>query len=208
MKNEQFNEFMSLFGVNQINQTLRIQQDQEILELDNTKRNILSQKDLDLSIISEQLKGLMSTEEIIYKLSNEFMAVGSEGKLPYDKVMTLPTNEKWTNILLLVKTISTVNRLYLYHNQDTPVITGEMLAELGYNITIEQLQKVLELLGSVRINQTKDGIQVNFDALWSHLPLKGAGYIKYDMSKYRDKIDKAQEYLEKTQASFHDVKAL
>jgi hypothetical protein len=196
MKNDQFNEFMSIFSISQIKKALVLQQDIDVLDIEKIRSDIINEKDTHFNEIAVRLRSVIKTEDLIYKLSNEFMDVSTGGGLPYDKEMTLPTNEKWTNILLLIKTISTLNRIYEHEQLDSPVITQNTLEQLGYTMTIEQLIKLLDVLGDTRINQVDDGIQVKFNAIWSQLPLRGEGYIQYNMNSHQDKIDLALEYLQ------------
>lgn len=210
MKKEQFKEFMSTYSVEQIKKALILQQDKDVLDIDKKRIDILNQKEIDFNDLAIKLRSITKTEDLIYKLSNQFMDIGEDGGLPYHKIMILPIIDKWVNILILVKTISSINRLHKYYNQDTPVITQDTLEQLNYKLTIDQLVKILDVLGGFKITHTNNGIQININSFWSALPLKGPGYIQYDMSRYENKITIAQSYLESIQESFktHELSSL
>ena len=190
MRETQFNEYMSIYSIQQIRKVLMLQQDRDMLELDKSKKDIIQANKDNIELISEALKGITKTEDLIYKLSNPYM------KMDETSDMVLPVNEKWVKVLILVKTITTLNRLYKHNNQDLPVITEMTLDALGYGMDIDSLEKVLNLLEDARITRTNEGLQVDFNSIWSSLPGRGAGYIKYDMSNYQKQIDIAYSYME------------
>lgn len=190
MRETQFNEYMSIYSIQQIRKVLMLQQDRDMLELDKAKKDTIQANMDNLNLLSQALKGITKTEDLIYKLSNPYMNMDENAD------MVLPVKEKWAKVLILVKTITALNRLYKHNNQDIPVITEMTLDALGYGMDIDSLEKVLNLLEDARITRTNEGLQVDFNSIWSSLPGRGSGYIKYDMSNYQKQIDIAYSYME------------
>jgi len=199
MREQQFNEYMSIYSIQQIRKVLILQQDRDMLQLESMKQQILSnsEESRTLTDLSEALNGITKTEDLIFKLSNPYMTMDETAE------MVLPVNEKWTKVLILVKTLAALNRFCKYNNQDGPVITQDTLNELGYSMDIDSLEKVLSALGDVRINRVDEGLQLDFNNIWADLPSRGAGYIKYDMSTYQNQIDKAYSYMEDVYTEFN-----
>jgi len=193
MREQQFNEYMSIYSIQQIRKVLMLQQDRDMLQLEAQRNEIIrshNPKESTLRDLSERLFAITKTEDLIFKLSNPYMTMDDTAE------MVLPVNEKWVKILILVKTLTALNRFYKYNNQDVPVITQDTLDALGYSMDIDSLEKVLNALEDVRINRVDAGLELDFNSIWSSLPNRGAGYIQYDMSTYQKQIDKAYSYME------------
>jgi len=200
MREQQFNEYMSIYSIQQIRKVLILQQDRDTLQLEAQKNEIIrshNPKESTLHDLTERLSAITKTEDLIFKLSNPYMTMNTTSE------MVLPIKEKWVKVLILVKTLTALNRFYKHNNQDAPVITEDTLNELGYSMDIDSLEKVLNALQDVRINRIDDGLELDFNNIWADLPSRGAGYIQYDMSTYQNQIDKAYSYMEDVYMQFN-----
>lgn len=190
--NKQFRNYISLFDIRIVYKMLFMQKDPDVVAHYNRMLNLkqrLAAKELDISnadnpmlCFSTQVKEMESTEDLIYRLSNTYMTMSTQDN-PYSETMTLPLNDKFAHISILMKYISTLNRLSNHYDNKSYEATEVALEGLSTKINIDTLK------------------QFN-DASWRSIPIEGPGVIKYDMSTYNELIEQVEAKLTKVKEAY------
>ena len=185
--NKQFRQYVSLFDTTLVGKLLNAQGEPEIKERQNRYQNYLnrledSTEDYDIDDFYADVRTLPEVEDIVFKLSNTFLDVSVDGN-PYKQTMTLPLNEKFAHISILMKYISTLNRLSVHYDGKPYKATEAALNGLSTKINMDTLQKFN-------------------DVAWTKIPIEGPGVIKYDMSIYNELIEQVEANLTKVKEAY------
>jgi hypothetical protein len=183
--NKEFRNYVSTFTIRQISQLLYLQKDKDVVKRYNDFRQILSRlesREIDEEEFIAQTRNIEDTEDLVYRLSNEFMDMTTDQN-PYTKTMTLPLNEKFAKLAILLKYISTYKRLHMYYTGKSLEVSQELLDGLSVDININTLEKI-------------------YNQSWDQIPLEGPGHIKYDLSLYNTLIEEVEQKLTKVKQEF------
>ena len=189
--NKQFREYLSLFDVTLVGKLLNAQGDTDIKERQNRYNRYLnrladSSDQYGIDDFYADVRLLPDVEDIVFKLSNTFMDMSVDGN-PYKQTMTLPLNEKFAHISILMKYISTLSKLSNHYDNKPYEASQTTLNGLSTKINIDTLMKFN-------------------DVAWNKIVLEGPGVIKYDLSIYEELISQVEERLTKAKKAYEDRK--